>query len=108
MERHLVEGDGMISVRVLREFYSASRKPKRALSDEQAEEMVGCFSTFRAPPEDARMMLGAVRRTRYHSLSFWDALIVEAALKGGADRLLTEDLRHGQVIEGLRIQNPFL
>jgi predicted nucleic acid-binding protein len=42
------------------------------------------------------------------SFSFWDALILEAALRGGADRLLTEDLQHGQEIEGLRIDNPFL
>lgn len=40
---------------------------------------------------------------------FRDALIVEAALAGGADRLLTEDMQHGQqIIEGLRIENPFL
>jgi len=40
--------------------------------------------------------------------SFGDALIVEAALAGGADCLLTEDMQHGQMIEGLRIENPFL
>jgi predicted nucleic acid-binding protein len=108
VEEHLVEGDGMISVQVLREFYSASRRLPRPLSDEQAREMVGYFSTFRTLAEDARMVLGAVRRSQEASLSFWDALIVEAALTGGADRLITEDLQHGQVIEGLRIENPFL
>ncbi len=36
------------------------------------------------------------------SLSFWEALIVEAALATGADRLLSEDLQHGQEIEGLK------
>ena len=41
-------------------------------------------------------------------LSFWDALILEAALRGGADTLLTEDLQHGQRIEGLTVVNPFL
>ncbi len=40
-------------------------------------------------------------------ISFLDALIVEAALAGGADRLLTEDLQHGQEIQGLRVENPF-
>ena len=35
-------------------------------------------------------------------------MIVEAALKAGADRLFTEDMQHGQVIEGMRIENPFL
>ncbi|HEX6710412.1 MAG TPA: PIN domain-containing protein [Rubrobacter sp.] len=107
VETHLVDGDGMISVQVLREFYSAARRLRRPLTDEQAREMVEYFSTFRTLPEDARMVLGAVRRSHELMLPFWDALIVETALKAGADRLLTEDLQHGQVIEGMRVENPF-
>jgi len=42
-----------------------------------------------------------------HQLSFWDALIVTAARKGGASRVLTEDLNPGQIISGVRIENPF-
>ncbi len=41
------------------------------------------------------------------SLSFYDSLIVAAALEAGCKRLLTEDLQHGQRIDGLRIENPF-
>jgi predicted nucleic acid-binding protein len=45
---------------------------------------------------------------RYH-LNYWDALIVAAALLAGCDTLYTEDLQHGQVIEGrLTVVNPFL
>ena len=108
VEEHLVEGDGMLSVQVLREFYSASRKLSPPLSDEHAQEMVRYFSTFRTLAEDTGMVLGAIRLSREHMLSFWDALIVESALAGGADRLLTEDLQHGREIEGLRVENPFL
>ena len=39
--------------------------------------------------------------------SFCDSLIVAAALEAGCNRLLTEDLQHGQRIEGLRVENPF-
>ena len=42
-----------------------------------------------------------------HQLSFWDAMIVVAAAKGGADVLVTEDLNSGQAIEGVRVNNPF-
>lgn len=42
-----------------------------------------------------------------HRFSFYDSLIVAAALEAGCRRLLTEDLQHGQRIEGLRIENPF-
>lgn len=108
VEEHLVAGDGMISVQVLREFYSASRRLPNPLSDEQAQEVVERFSAFGTLPEDAKMVLAAVRRSRKISISFWDALIVEAALTGGADTLFTEDLQHGQDIGGLRVENPFL
>lgn len=50
----------------------------------------------------------ALRVRRRYGLHFYDALVVAGALEGGCDRLLTEDLQHGQVIEGLRIVNPFL
>ncbi|MGE5115172.1 MAG: PIN domain-containing protein [Betaproteobacteria bacterium] len=42
-----------------------------------------------------------------HEFSFYDSLIVAAALEAGCRRLLSEDLQHGQRIEGLRIENPF-
>jgi predicted nucleic acid-binding protein len=108
VEEHLVRGNGAISVQVLREFYSASRRLGGPLPEQQAREMVDYFATFRTLSEDVGMVLGAARRTGEMSISFWDALIVEAALKSGADRLFTEDLQHGQVIEGMRVENPFL
>ena len=107
VDEHLIEGDGMLSVQVLREFYSATRRPAHPLPIEKAVEAVGYLATFSPIAEDARMVVGAVRRSRELSLSFWDALIVEAALRGGADRILTENLQHGQRIGDLTIENPF-
>lgn len=108
VEEHLEMGNGMLSVQVLREFYSVSRRAVRPLSIESAEETVRYLATFSPLPEDAGMVLRAVRLGREYMLSFWDALIVEAALSAGADRLLSEDLQHGQEIKGLTIENPFL
>jgi predicted nucleic acid-binding protein len=108
VETHLVRGGGAISVQVLREFYSASRRLGSPLSEQQAREMVDYFATFRTLSEDVGMVIGAARRTGELAISFWDALIVEAALRSGADRLFSEDLQHGLVIEGMRVENPFL
>lgn len=108
IEKHLIGGDGTISVQVLREFYSAVRREPQPLSDEDAAAAVRRLAGFSPISEDTDMVLGAVRRTGEMSISFWDALIVEAALKSGADRLFTEDMQHGQVIEGMRVENPFL
>lgn len=108
VQEHLAEGDGTISVQVLREFFWFSRRLRTPVSYETASEAVDYFASFSPLQEDASMVLRAIRRTRAMSLSFWDALIVEAALKSGADRLFTEDVQHGQVIEGMRVENPFL
>jgi predicted nucleic acid-binding protein len=43
-----------------------------------------------------------------HTLSLWDALILEAARRAGATRLLTGDLQPGRRIGGVRIENPFV
>lgn len=43
-----------------------------------------------------------------YGFSFYDSMIIAAALESGCNRLLSEDLQHGQQIEGLRVENPFL
>ena len=107
IKEHLEEGDGILSVQVLREFYVSVRRLARPLSAAEAEEALGSLAVFSPITEDWRMVVGATRRSRELTLSFWDALIVEAALRAGAGRLLTEDLQHGQRIGDLTVENPF-
>ncbi|MGB3682996.1 MAG: PIN domain-containing protein [Rubrobacteraceae bacterium] len=108
-EREARAGRAVLSTQVLQEFYvNVTRKLSPPLSSEVAEERVRDFSKLSLVRVEVGMILSAIVRSREYMLSFWDALIVESALRGGADRLLTEDLQHGQVIEGLRIENPFL
>jgi hypothetical protein len=40
-------------------------------------------------------------------VSHWDGLIIAAAIHQNCETLLSEDLQHGQIIEGVRIVNPF-
>jgi predicted nucleic acid-binding protein len=54
------------------------------------------------------LILGAIDIHRLHQLSFWDALVVKCAAAAGCSRLLTEDMLHGRILEGVRIENPFL
>ena len=56
----------------------------------------------------AKLVQAAIGRGTLTQLSYWDALIVETALEAGATTLLTEDLQHGQIIDTLRVHNPFL
>lgn len=57
---------------------------------------------------DPLLIVAASALGEQHSLSFWDALIIEAARRAGANRLVSEDLQHGRRIAGLVIANPFL
>jgi len=56
---------------------------------------------------DSKIILQATEIQEAHQLSFWDALIISAAFAGNAAVVATEDLNHGQRIEGILIQNPF-
>jgi predicted nucleic acid-binding protein len=49
----------------------------------------------------------ALRIRKTHGFSFWDSAIVAAALALGCDRIYTEDLAHGQMVDGLAIIDPF-
>ena len=70
VEEHLTEGDGAISVQVLREFYWVAKRLDHPLSEERAREAVNDFAEFASVAEDADMVLKAVRRHGEMSLSF--------------------------------------
>ena len=57
---------------------------------------------------DTHLIFLAISRSQKDQVSFWDALIIEAALVGGAFCLYSEDLQHGRIVEDLRIENPFV
>ena len=99
----------VLSTQVLQESYvDATRKLGSPLPSEVAEERVRDLSRLPLVRTDEGMVLSAIARSRELSLSFWDALIVEAALRVGADLLFSENLQHGRTIQGLRIEYPFL
>ena len=105
-----VEADrASLSTQVLQEFYVyATRKLASPLSPAEAGARVRDFSRLPLVQVDLPLILAAIARSQRMSFSLWDAMIVEAALKADAERLLTEDLQHGQVIEDMRVENPFL
>jgi predicted nucleic acid-binding protein len=50
----------------------------------------------------------ALRICERYGYSVYDGLIVAAAVEAGCTKLYSEDMQHGQVVEGVRIENPFL
>jgi len=99
---------GVLSTQVLQEFYVvATRKFGPPMPRGRAREVVALYAEWPVVQTDVLLVLAASELEDRHTLSFWDALIVEAARRAGATRLLTEDLQHGRRIGGLSIENPF-
>ena len=101
--------NGIISVQVLQEFYvNVTRKIHNPLAPAAARGVIKNYLAWHVAPNDPSTVLLASEIAERNQLSFWDALIVASASFAGADRILSEDLNHGQVIEGIVIENPFL
>lgn len=99
---------GTLSTQVLQEFYvTATRKLSSPMSPAAAREILELYAAWPVVLLDPSLILAATRVEEEHQVSFWDALILEAARLSGAELLLTEDMQHGQLIEGVRIVNPF-
>jgi predicted nucleic acid-binding protein len=97
---------GVISTQVLQEYFVVATR-KLGVSPDSARRKIDLLATIDLVQVDLPMILGAIDLLRLHSLSFWDALILRSAVAAGCTTLLTEDLQHGQVIEGIRVENPF-
>jgi predicted nucleic acid-binding protein len=101
-------GTGALSTQVLQEFYvTVTRKLARPLARPDAREVVATYTAWPVQRIDAEDVLAASELEDEHALSFWDALILVAASRSGATRVLTEDLQPGQEIRGVRIETPF-
>lgn len=106
---HSADDSLLLSTQVLQEFYvTVTRKLSVPLSGPEALEATRRLASFSVVQVDAELIVRAAERSHSEMFSFWDALIVEAALAGGARRLLSEDMQHGRKVSGLIIENPFL
>ena len=96
--------DLALSVQVLQEFYvQATRRITHALAARMIE------GWLRYPVQDMTqpLLVAALDIKARHRFSYWDSAIIAAAHALGCDKLLTEDLSHGRIVEGVAIVNPF-
>jgi predicted nucleic acid-binding protein len=101
-------GQVLLSTQVMQEFYvSVTRKLAEPLPSADAERAVRRLADFSVVQVDPNLIFTAIAVSRRYRFSFWDALIVQAALQGGAATLYSEDLQHAQSIDGMLILNPF-
>jgi predicted nucleic acid-binding protein len=103
-------GMGMISYQVAQEFVAVARKPfQTPMSFEQIERYWHtALRPLLAVHSSPGLLMRALDLARRDALSWYDSLIVAAAIQGDCEILYTEDLQHGRRFGDLVIQNPFL
>lgn len=103
------EHGGILSTQVLQEFHvNVTRKIPRPVSPAAARGVIDSYRAWQVETIDVDTVLQASEYQDRHQLSFWDGMILATAVQGSARVQLTEDLNHGQVIEGVTITNPLL
>jgi len=104
---HLRWRTGVVSLQVLQEYF-VSATGKLKLDSELAKGRVEFFARFHVAEPTVGDILAAIDLHRLYSISLWDTLILRCAKQSGCRVLLSEDMQHGQVIDGVKIVNPFL
>ena len=100
--------EGLISVQILQEFFvCVTQKIPKPLIWKKAKAIVEYLSTWDVVDNDKYITLKAIDLQEKYRFSFWDSLVVQAAIQGGASVLLSEDLPDDQLVQGVRIVNPF-
>ncbi|MBI5441644.1 MAG: PIN domain-containing protein [Deltaproteobacteria bacterium] len=108
LDEEVRAGRALFSTQVLQEFYVAvTRKLATPLDPESAYRAVVDFSALPLVQVDRPLILSSILRCRRDTVSFWDALVVQAAIAGRANVLYSEDLQDGREFETVRIRNPF-
>ena len=98
---------GRLSVQVLQEFYvNVTRKLKVPLTPDLARTEIRNLMAWNPVQIGGEVLESAFAIEDRYRISFWDSLIVAAAAIAGCSTILSEDLQHGQTLEGVRVTNP--
>ena len=110
IRKALTTQKGVISYQVVQEFFNVALRrftqPMKAVDAEQYLRMV--FQPLLGVHSTPALYLEALDLHARSGLSWYDSLIVSAALQTRCDLLFTEDLQHGQRFGSLQVKNPFL
>jgi predicted nucleic acid-binding protein len=99
--------DCVLTLQALSEFFiTVTRKGKLSLDDahEQIRDWQSVFPVVTAKPATLSRAITAVKS---HHLAFWDAMLWATARESGVTLLISEDFQDGQILESVRIVNPF-
>ena len=108
VEKLWQDRSGVLSTQVLQELcVNLRRKALRPLSHRATRDLVTDYLTWPVVVNNGGSVLEALDLEERYQISFWDALVIQAAQVSGATVLYSEDLSDGQIYGSVRVVNPF-
>ena len=112
--RHAIEslwttGQGVLSTQILQELcISLRRKLARPLPEDEVRRLIQDYLSWEIVVNSPEAVLQALEIEVRYKISFWDALVLQAAEQSGAAILYSEDLAAGQNYGPVQVMNPLL
>ena len=106
----ILEGEErlVVSTQVLLEtWWVLASRLAEPLSNDEASTVIDTLTQLPVVNTDAELVQRAIRTSCETGIAIWDAMIIEAARSAGCHRVFSEDLQHGQDIDGVMVENPF-
>ena len=97
----------VISSQILQEFYVIGTT-KLKLDPIFIKNILHTFENMEIVVIDVFLIKEAIDTSVLNKVSFWDALVIVSAEIAKCEKIYTEDLNHGQIIRGVKIENPLL
>lgn len=99
---------GVLSTQVLQEFFvTVTQKIPKPLDAKSAKEIIKDLLKWDVVVNNGDDILEAIEIQLKHKYSFWDSMIIQAAIRSGTPSLISEDLPDGKRVDGITIKNPF-
>jgi predicted nucleic acid-binding protein len=107
VERLSSAGEAVVSTQVLIELFRTLTSEQKMPADAAQGVVLAC-TVWPVVDSDVAMVDAAIEHSIRQPLSIWDAMVVEAARRAGAQTLYSEDFSHGQRFGSVVVVNPFL
>ncbi len=99
-------GTGVLSTQVLQEYCNVAIK-KLKLPIAHIRAQIDMYEQFQVVQVTPAIIRAALDMNQTRSVAFYDAIIIACAQTAGCNVLFSEDMNTGEVIAGVRLQNPF-
>lgn len=107
VEKFWSAGGGVVSTQVLQELcINLRRKAMKPLTIGETLRLIEDYSDWEIVVNTHNSVIEALTIEARYQISFWDALILQAAEKSGASILYSEDFSDGQIYGSVRVVNP--